>query len=160
VTAAFHGCRSAVEADLVRVDGWFYCRSSRRETGTASHATPLDNRLGTMQGSSIPSDVSDPHLKAVLAAADEDEHEAALREALVVHGVDLYVELAEIDEPRAHRALHVLLLWLDGSSITSRADEPERRVRAAKDALDLFDDLCGCPHKSAYADPRVMPSAG
>jgi hypothetical protein len=23
VTAAFHGCRSAVEADLVPVDGWF-----------------------------------------------------------------------------------------------------------------------------------------
>jgi hypothetical protein len=26
------------------------------------------------------------------------------------------------------------------------------------DALRWFDDLCGCPHKSSYAEGRVMPT--
>ena len=33
VTAAFRGCRSAVEADLVRVDGWFSSRASMCGSG-------------------------------------------------------------------------------------------------------------------------------
>jgi hypothetical protein len=28
----------------------------------------------------------------------------------------------------------------------------------AGEALRWWDDLCGCPHKSAYADSRVMPT--
>jgi hypothetical protein len=40
------------------------------------------------------------------------------------------------------------LLWLD-------FDGDDERHRSA---LLWFDDLCGHPHKSAYADSRVMPT--
>jgi hypothetical protein len=31
-------------------------------------------------------------------------------------------------------------------------------VNGDPEASTRFSDLCGCPHKSAYADSRVMPT--
>ena len=43
----------------------------------------------------------------------------------------------------ARGSRRAIVRWSDGSS---------------GEALRWWDDLCGCPHKSAYADSRVMPT--
>ena len=49
------------------------------------------------------------------------------------------VEAVPVDEPGSRRAV---VRWSDGTT---------------GEALRWYDDLCGCPHKSSYADSRAMP---
>ena len=50
------------------------------------------------------------------------------------------VEAVPVDEPGSRRAV---VRWSDGTT---------------GEALRWYDDLCGGPHKSSYADLRVMPT--
>jgi hypothetical protein len=92
-------------------------------------------------------DVHDPDLEAVLAAAGTERSDAVLAEALVARGIDLCFELGELDEELSGRALELLLRWLSGTRLTDRADEPERRVRVARDAAARFGDEIPSMHR-------------
>ena len=69
----------------------------------------------------------------------------ALAEELVARGVDLWLELE--DEAERDEALDLLMRWLGGEQLTERADEPELRLNAAEDALELFGDNVPSLHR-------------
>jgi hypothetical protein len=47
----------------------------------------------------------------------------------------------------------------DGGSFLALGDDLEQQFRAAGVDLDVAElvDLCGCPHRSTYAEPATMP---
>jgi len=93
----------------------------------------------------------------VVAASDPERHEAALAEALVERGLDLWLELRDDGDPRADQALELLLRWIGGEQLTERADEPERRLLAAEDALDAFGDEVSSLHRLHAQAVLSMP---
>src|SRR5262245_55388089 len=69
----------------------------------------------------------------------------ALAEELVARGVDLWLELE--DEAERDEVLDLLLRWLGGEQLTERADEPELRLNAAEEALELFGENVPSLHR-------------
>ena len=75
-----------------------------------------------------------PELRAVLDAADGQGRRDALREAVVVHGLGAWEAFSDVDDDLAREALGLLEAWFSGARLTDRADEPDRRLRAAEQA--------------------------
>ena len=76
----------------------------------------------------------EPELQAVLDAADGQGRRDALREAVVVHGLGAWEAFSDVDDDLAREALGLLEAWFSGARLTDRADEPDRRLRAAEQA--------------------------
>jgi hypothetical protein len=80
----------------------------------------------------------------------------ALAEELVARGLDLWLETE--DEAERDEALELLMRWLAGERLTDRADEPELRLNAAEEALELFGDAVPSLHRFHALAVLALPA--
>lgn len=72
---------------------------------------------------------------------------ASLAQETVERGIDVWLDLSERDDPDTDAAFDMLLSWLQGRRLTDRADEPDLRVAAAEDLVDLFGERVPWVHR-------------
>jgi tetratricopeptide (TPR) repeat protein len=83
---------------------------------------------------------------------------ASLAQETVERGIDVWLDLSERDDEGTDAAFDLLLSWLEGRRLTNRADEPEQRVAAAEDLVDLFGERVPWVHRYHAQAVLALPA--
>jgi hypothetical protein len=83
---------------------------------------------------------------------------ASLAKETVERGIAVWLDLSERDDEDTDAAFDLLLGWLEGRRLTDRADEPELRVAAAEDLVDLFGERVPWVHRYHAQAVLALPA--